>query len=109
MPVVHLSDATFEQEVLKSQLPVVVDFWAAWCGPCRMVGPIVEELAGEYAGKITFGKLDVDANPVKSAEYGIRSIPSLLVFKNGRVVETIVGAMPKPALAGRIDAALAKA
>jgi thioredoxin 1 len=108
MPVVHSNDASFDQEVLKSQLPVVVDFWAAWCGPCRMVGPIVEELAGEYAGRVNFVKMDVDANPVKSAEYGIRSIPSLLVFKNGRVVETIVGAMPKPALAGRIDSALAK-
>jgi thioredoxin 1 len=108
MPLVHLTDATFDQEVLKSDLPVIVDFWAGWCGPCRMVGPIFEELSGEYAGRLKFGKVDVDANPGKSSEYGIRSIPALLVFKNGRVVDTIVGAMPKPALALKIDAALAK-
>ena len=108
MPLVHLTDATFDQEVLKSDLPVIIDFWAGWCGPCRMVGPIFEELSGEYAGRLKFGKVDVDANPGKSSEYGIRSIPALLVFKNGRVVDTIVGAMPKPALALKIDAALAK-
>ncbi|HTY08410.1 MAG TPA: thioredoxin [Candidatus Edwardsbacteria bacterium] len=108
MPLVHLTDATFDQEVLKSDLPVIVDFWAGWCGPCRMVGPIFEELSGEYAGKLKFGKVDVDANPAKSAQYGIRSIPALLVFKGGRVVDTIIGAMPKAALAQKIDAALAK-
>jgi len=108
MSLVHLTDTTFDQEVLKSDLPVIVDFWAGWCGPCRMVAPIFEELSGEYAGRLKFGKVDVDANPGKSSEYGIRSIPALLVFKNGRVVDTIVGALPKAALAQKIDAALAR-
>ena len=108
MPLVHLTDASFDQEVLKSDLPVIVDFWAGWCGHCRMVAPVFEELSGEYAGRLKFGKVDVDANPATSAEYGIRSIPALLVFKGGQVVDTIVGAMPKAALAQKIDAALAK-
>ena len=108
MPLVHLTDASFDQEVLKSDLPVIVDFWAGWCGPCRMVAPVFEELSGEYAGRLKFGKVDVDANPATSAEYGIRSIPALLVFKGGKVVDTIVGAMPKAALAQKIDAALGK-
>ncbi len=108
MPLVHLTDATFDQEVMKSDLPVIVDFWAAWCGPCRMIAPVFEELSGDYAGRLKFGKVDVDANPATAGQYGIRSIPSLLVFKNGRVVDTIVGAVPKAALAQKIDAALAK-
>ncbi|MDI6741088.1 MAG: thioredoxin [Candidatus Edwardsbacteria bacterium] len=108
MPLVHLTDATFDQEVIKSDLPVIVDFWADWCGPCRMVTPIFEELSNEYASRLKFGKVDVDVSPVSAGQYGIRSIPSLLVFKNGRVVDTIVGAMPKAALAQKIDAALAK-
>jgi thioredoxin 1 len=108
MPLVHLSDASFDQEVIKSDLPVIVDFWAAWCGPCRMVAPVFEELSGDYAGRLKFGKVDVDANPATAGRYGIRSIPSLLVFKGGAVVDTIVGAMPKAALAQKIDAALAK-
>jgi len=108
MPLVHLTDTTFEQEVLKSALPVIVDFWAGWCGPCRMVAPLFEELSVEYAGRLKFGKVDVDANPATSAEYGIRSIPALLVFKQGKVIDTIIGAMPKAALAQKIDAALAR-
>ncbi|MRR10069.1 thioredoxin [bacterium] len=108
MSLVHLTDATFDQEVIKSDLPVIVDFWAAWCGPCRMIAPVFEELSGDYAGRLKFGKVDVDANPATAGQYGIRSIPSLLVFKQGRVVDTIVGAVPKAALAQKIDAALAK-
>jgi thioredoxin 1 len=108
MPLVHLSDASFDQEVIKSDLPVIVDFWAAWCGPCRMIGPVFEELSDDYAGRLKFGKVDVDANQATAGKYGIRSIPALLVFKGGRVVDTIVGAMPKAALAQKIDAALAK-
>jgi thioredoxin 1 len=107
MSLVHLSDASFDSEVIKNDLPVIVDFWAAWCGPCRMIGPIFEELSNDYAGRLKFGKVDVDACPATAGQYGIRSIPSLLVFKNGRVVDTIVGAMPKAALAQKIDAALA--
>jgi thioredoxin 1 len=103
MPVVHLTDATFDQEVMKSNTPVLVDFWAAWCGPCRMVAPIIEELAQDYNGKIKFAKLDVDANPVKAGQYGIRSIPTMAVFKNGQIVDTIIGAMPKAAIASRLD------
>jgi len=108
MPVVHLTDGNFDQEVLKSETPVLVDFWAAWCGPCRMVGPIVEELSNDYQGKIKMTKLDVDANPQKSAQFGIRSIPTMLIFKNGQIVDTLIGAMPKPAIAARLDAAIGK-
>lgn len=99
----ELTDATFEEEVLKSDQPVLVDFWATWCGPCRMVAPIVEELAGEYEGKLKVGKVDVDSNPQVSMNYGIRSIPSLLIFKNGEVVDTIVGAVPKAHLVKQVD------
>lgn len=100
------TDANFNTEVLQSQTPVLVDFWAEWCGPCRMVGPIVEELAGEYEGKVKVGKVDVDNNPSVSMQYGIRSIPSLLVFKGGKVVDQIVGAVPKGHLKKAIDAQL---
>lgn len=92
---VELTDDNFEQEVLKSDLPVLVDFWATWCGPCRMVGPIVDELAKEYAGKLKVGKLNVDSNGKTSIKYGIMSIPSLLFFKKGQVVDQMVGAAPK--------------
>ncbi|MDQ7798917.1 MAG: thioredoxin [Candidatus Edwardsbacteria bacterium] len=108
MSVAHLTDGNFDQEVLKSDLPVLVDFWAAWCGPCRMVGPIIEELSNDYQGKIKMTKLDVDANPQKSSQFGIRSIPTMLIFKNGQIVDTLVGAMPKPAIAARLDAAINK-
>jgi len=108
MAVAHLTDANFDQEVLKSNIPVLVDFWAAWCGPCRMVGPIIEELANDYQGKVKMTKLDVDANPQKSAQFGIRSIPTMMIFKNGQIVDTLIGAMPKPAIAARLDAAINK-
>lgn len=91
----EFNDGNFDQEVIGSDLPVLVDFWAVWCGPCRMIAPIVEELSKEYEGKVKVGKLDVDNNPRVASTYGIRSIPTLLVFKDGQVVEQIVGAVPK--------------
>ncbi len=102
---IEITDANFE-EITKTGLPVLVDFWAEWCGPCKMIGPVVEELAGEYEGKAIIGKIDVDANPWISAKFGIRSIPTLLVLKNGQIVEKQVGAVPKSVLAQKIDAHL---
>jgi thioredoxin 1 len=99
---IEITDANFEQEVLKSDKPVLVDFWAVWCGPCKMIAPVVEELAREYDGKLKVGKLDVDHNPQVSMQLGIRSIPTLMVFKNGKVVEQIIGAVPKRNLVERI-------
>jgi thioredoxin 1 len=101
-----VTDSTFEQEVIQADRPVLVDFWAPWCGPCRMVAPIVEELAGEYEGKVDFYKLNTDENPAVSTRYGIRSIPTLLVFKGGEPVQQIVGFRPKSDLKKRLDAAL---
>jgi thioredoxin 1 len=92
--------------VLQSKTPVLVDFWAVWCGPCRMVAPVVEELAGEYDGKVTFVKLNVDENPKMSSQYGIMSIPTLLIFKNGAPVSNIIGFRPKAELKKSIDAVL---
>lgn len=103
---IKFTDDNFEEEVLQSDNPVLVDFWAEWCGPCRMVGPIVEEMAGEYEGKAKIGKVNVDENPEISTEFGIRSIPSLLIFKNGEVVDQIVGAVPKSQLKKQLDAQL---
>ena len=90
--VVTLKDSTFDQEVLKSDTPVLVDFWAVWCGPCKAIAPVVDELATKYKGKLKVGKMDVDDQQAVAQQYGIRSIPTLLVFKGGRVVDTIVGA-----------------
>lgn len=100
---IELTDDNFEQEVIKSDLPVLVDFWATWCGPCRMVGPIVDELAKEYAGKLKVGKLNVDNNGKTSIKYGIMSIPSLLFFKKGQVVDQMVGAAPKNSFIEKLD------
>ena len=99
-----VSDDTFEQEVIKADKPVLVDFWAPWCGPCRMVAPVVEELAEEYDGKVEFVKLNTDDNPNVSMKYHIRSIPTLLVFKGGEAVGEIVGFRPKSDLKKRLDA-----
>ncbi|APY10598.1 thioredoxin [Seonamhaeicola sp. NFXS20] len=102
----EITDATFEETVLKSDKPVLVDFWAAWCGPCRMVGPIIEEISGEYEGKAVVGKVDVDANQEFAAKYGVRNIPTVLVFKDGEVVDRKVGVAPKNSYTEAIDALL---
>ncbi len=101
-----LTDASFEAEVLKSSEPVLVDFWATWCGPCRAVAPVVEALAKDYAGKVKVGKMDVDSNPQIATKYGVMSIPTLLMFKDGKVVQQIVGAVPRPKLEDMIKKAL---
>ena len=103
----EVSDATFESDVIKAELPTLVDFWAPWCGPCRMVAPVVAELSEEYAGKVNFVKMNTDENPTVPTKYGIRSIPSLLVFKGGELKGTIVGFRPKSDLKKRLDEALA--
>lgn len=102
----EITDANFT-DIMNTEQPVLVDFWAEWCGPCRMIGPIVEELASDYDGKVVIGKVDVDANPEVSAKFGIRSIPTLLVFKNGEIVDRQVGAVPKAVLSQKLDAQLA--
>ena len=101
-----ITDATFDEVVLKSNKPVVVDFWAAWCGPCRMVGPVIDEIHGEYEGKAVVGKVDVDANQEFAAKYGVRNIPTVLIFQNGEVVGRQVGVAPKKAYTDAIDALL---
>lgn len=104
---VEFTDDNFSDEVESSSKPVLVDFWAEWCGPCRMVGPVVDEIAGEYNGKAKVGKVNVDNNPNISVKYGIRSIPALLIFKDGEVVDQIVGAVPKAQIKKQLDAQLA--
>jgi len=103
---VEITDANFESLVKNSDKLVLVDFWAEWCGPCRMVGPIVEELAKEYEGKAVIGKINVDNNPNVSTEFGVRNIPTILFFKNGKVVDKQVGAVPKAQLAAKLQAQL---
>ena len=107
-PVV-VTDATFDDVVERSSLPVLLDAWAAWCAPCRMIAPIVDELAGELAGKVRVGKLDVDANPRTASRFGVRSIPTLLVLKDGREVDRIVGVQPKAEIVRRLERVLATA
>ncbi len=102
----EITDSNFEETVLKSSKPVLVDFWAAWCGPCRMVGPVIDEISNEYEGKAVVGKVDVDANQEFAAKYGVRNIPTVLVFNNGEVVGRQVGVSPKAAYTEAIDALL---
>ncbi len=101
--VLHVTDDSFEEEILKSDIPAVVDFWAEWCGPCKMVGPVVEELAKQYAGKIKVASMDVDSNRQTPGKFGIRNIPTLIFFKNGEVANTVIGAQPKSALEEEIN------
>jgi thioredoxin 1 len=102
----HATDDNFKAEVLDSPVPAVVDFWATWCGPCRLIAPIIEEMAGEYDGKAKMCKLDVDNNQQTAMQYGIRSIPTVLIFKGGEVVESIIGAVPKQQIVDRLNAHL---
>jgi len=103
---IHVTDAEFQATVLDSKVPVFVDFWADWCGPCHMIAPVVEELAEEYDGKFSFTKVDVDANPNTAMQFGIRSIPTMLLFKDGKVADQVIGAVPKAMLKSKIDKVL---
>ena len=101
--ILHITDDTFEQEVLQSQTPVLVDYWAEWCGPCKMIAPVLEDMAKEYAGRLTVAKLDIDANPEITSQFGIRGIPTLILFKSGKPHAQKVGALSKTQLAAFID------
>jgi thioredoxin 1 len=104
--IVHVSDASFEQDVLKADGPVLVDFWAEWCGPCKMIAPVLDELSDEYAGKLKIAKLNIDSNTDTAPKYGVRGIPTLIIFKNGQVEATKVGALSKSQLAAFIDSVI---
>ena len=103
--IIHVSDDSFEQEVLQSEMPVLIDYWAEWCGPCKMIAPILEEIATEYAGRVKVCKVDVDTNPDMPAKFNIRGIPTLILFKGGNAVDTKVGALSKTQLAEFLDSA----
>ncbi len=102
----HVNDKNFADEVLKADLPVLVDFWATWCGPCRSIGPIIEELAKEFAGRVKVTKLNVDESPATPSQYGVRGIPTIILFKSGKILDQIVGAVPKARLITMIEKAL---
>jgi thioredoxin 1 len=101
--ILHVTDANFEMEILNSKIPALVDFWATWCAPCRAIAPIVEEMAETYSGKVKFAKMNVDENPAIPGKYGVRGIPTLILFKDGQVVDQVVGAVPKSQIQGLID------
>lgn len=103
--VLTLTDATFDRDVLQSDLPVLVDFWATWCAPCKAIGPLIDAVAADYAGKVKVGKVNVDDNPATPGKYGVRGIPTLILFKGGKVVDQVVGAVPR----SQLDALIAKA
>ena len=105
--IVHVTDASFDEEVLKSSTPVLIDFWAPWCGPCRTIAPMIEDLAGEYSGRLKVVKINVDDNPQTPGRYGVRGIPNLLIIRGGQVKEQIIGAVPKGRLVQAVDSAIA--
>ena len=104
--IIHATDSSFESDVLKSEIPVIVDFWAEWCMPCRMIAPTLVDISEEYDGKVKVAKLDVDSNPATAGQYGVRSIPTLLIFKAGTVVNQIIGAVPKSVIQQKLQEAL---
>src|SRR3989338_4461735 len=106
MSLIHLTNKNFDMEVIKSELPVLIDFWAEWCGPCRMISPIVDQIAGEYSGKLKVGKVNVDEEQDLAMKFGVMSIPTLLIFKQGKVFDQVVGSMSKDQLVSRIDKSL---
>lgn len=101
---IEITDANFEQEVIKSEIPVLIDFWAVWCGPCKMIAPIIDELANDFEGRIKVGKLDIDTNQETALKYGVRTIPSLYIFKDGKIVDQIIGTVPKSSITAKLNA-----